>query len=396
MGWFLTVAAPWKPIHSRLDGDGARVLAADGTTVPLADGQTPVRGSGSAIWLVTTEDLVLTERPWTVRRRDLEQALPYALEEELVDEPGDYALAHAVEGGRIHVAAANRARLQAGYASLRAHGIVPRAIIPDVLCLPREENSWTLLVEGDRAMVRSGDYGGFACRMGNLPFLLARAVEEAEPGPEALTVHGDSGQLPDLPLPVRTGSPEAPPTVLARGVVPPWRLNMVALAATGQVFRPADRRRLVAAATLAVVALGLFLGTRWYEVERLRAHTERLEGAIEAAYREAFPQQSRVVNARLQMEQQLQALRGGGETRGFLSLLHSAKEQLGPANGVSILAMRYSASQLSLSLDVGGLQALDRLKRTLEETAGLEVDVETVEKTGDGVRVALRLAEGQS
>lgn len=390
------MAGGWKLVHSRLDGEGARAFGADGTAVPLADGQTPAQGTGPAVWLVTAEDLVLTERPWTVRRRDLEQALPYALEEDLVDEPGDYALAYVAEGGRIHVAAANRAKLQAGYAALRGRGIAPRAIIPDVLCLPRQGDAWTLLVEGERAMVRTGDYAGFACRRENLPFLIARAVEEAEPRPEALVAHGDIGGLPELPIPVRPDSREEPVALLARHAVPPWRLNLLAQAGAGHVYRPGDRRRLMAAATLAVVTLGLFLGTRWYEVVRLRADTERLDGAIEAAYREAFPEQSRVVNARLQMEQQLRALRGGGEERGFLPILHGAREQLGPDRGVSILALRYGGDALSLSVDVGGLQALDRLKQALEKGGGLRVTVEAVEKIGDGVRADLRLAEGQS
>ena len=385
-------AAPPVPyvVHARLDGSDARVLTATGAPAEApGDGG---RGATPVVWLVATEDLLLTARDLRVRRRDLEQALPYALEEDLVGEPDGYALAHAGTGGRIHVAAADRVRLRAGFEALRGRGLRPRAIMPDVLALPLEEGAWSLLVDGGRAMVRSGELTGFACRVENLPFLLGRALAEAAEAPARLAVYGDGAALPPLPLEAEPRPGHGPAAVLAGGVAARPRLNLLSRAAAARAFHPADRRRLVAAGAVLAVALAGFLGARWYEVAELRAGNARLAAAVEDVYRDTFPDHSRVVDARLQMEQALHALRGGGDAAtGFLPLLHAAREELGPGRLAALLGLRFSEGDLALDLELPGLQAVDRLRAALE-SHGVRATVEAVEKADPGVRVTLRLS----
>jgi general secretion pathway protein L len=96
------------------------------------------------------------------------KALPYALEEYLADdvEKLHFAPGEPTPTGDIPVAVVQHQLLSGWLASCAQAGVEPVAVIPDYLLLPLSTaGSWSLLLEDDRASVRSGPWSGFSCEV---------------------------------------------------------------------------------------------------------------------------------------------------------------------------------------------------------------------------------------
>ena len=124
---------------------------------------------------------------------------------------------------------------------------------------------------------------------------------------------------------------------------------------------------------------------------RLSKESEQLRAQIEQTFKEALPETRRIVNPRIQMQQQLDKLqRQQGAGGGFLSLLGQSGSVLRGMEGVEVSAATFRAGRLDVELTVSNLQLLDQLKQTLMEAGRLSVEIQSA-TTGKDQRVQSRL-----
>jgi hypothetical protein len=101
-----------------------------------------------------------------------------------------------------------------------------------------------------------------------------------------------------------------------------------------------------------------------------------------------------VVNPRVQMTQQLEALRGpsGGEAggRGFLSLFARVGSALREAPESRLQGVRYGEGKLELMLLLPDLQHLDAVKQRIERSGGV-VSVLSVNREGEVTAARLKV-----
>ncbi|MDX1607474.1 MAG: type II secretion system protein GspL, partial [Candidatus Competibacterales bacterium] len=154
-------------------GNRHLVLAVPGERVTLTAVQAPRRNRGA----------------WR-------KALPYALEDQLVEdvEQLHFALGAEAADGHTPVAVLRRAELTRWLERLRAQGLEPRAAIPDCLLLPLPEGHWSLLADGDHIRVRTGAAAGFVADPDSLGPLLELARREGEPA--GIVIYGEVPPLP--------------------------------------------------------------------------------------------------------------------------------------------------------------------------------------------------------
>ena len=128
--------------------------------------------------------------PGRNRQRVL-RAAPYALEEKLASdvESMHFALGPVQDNDHYPVIAVERARMDAWGALLREQGISAAQWVPDVLALPAAAEGWSLLVDGDSVLVRSGECAGFVADMDNFYTLLS-LFEAREQLPQRAQVFG--------------------------------------------------------------------------------------------------------------------------------------------------------------------------------------------------------------
>jgi general secretion pathway protein L len=352
--------------------------------------------------LAPAESVLLAQVNIPARNRQrVIQALPYMLEDRLVQ---DIELLHFAVGARepdgaLNVAVVERTHLECWLERLRAAGIEPDAIVPETLATPFEPGAWTVLVDGDVTIVRTGAQVGFALDSDNLPAMLGHALEDAaEARPERLLVYAGADAIDpewfagfDVETQMRSLD-EDPLVLMARHVDERVAIDLL----QGEYNRRELFGRLylsgiTSAAALAVL-LVLYTGMLVHDYASLSREADRLQQAIEETYREAFPDATRIVNPRVQMERGLASLRGGGaDAGGFLDMMRAAAPSLKQIDGLVLQRINYRDHRLDLALTTRDLQHLDRLKQQLGSDTGLDVEIQSASAVGDRVEARIQL-----
>ncbi|MFQ5643203.1 MAG: type II secretion system protein GspL [Thiogranum sp.] len=312
-------------------------------------------------------------------RQRVMRAAPFVLEEQLAADVEQLHFALGPGGGdsRYPVAVVERARMNDWQALLQAQGISASQWIPETLAVPAD-GGWSLLVDGDTVLVRSGDHAGFAADAENLPALFA-LLHTTEQAPESARVFGSTVldlEGVDLDL---VEDRSQPLELLARGYVQGPVIDLLQGAYSrreewGRLLRPwkISAALLLAGIILAGVSTGL-------NYRHLAAQKEQLAAEIEAVYRKAFPSARRIVNPRAQMEQQLKKLQrktGVGSTD-FLVMLAETANVLRAAKGISVRGASYRDGRLDLDLLADNLQILDKLKQDLNSGGHMTAEIQS-------------------
>jgi len=346
------------------------------------------------IVLAPSTDITLTtaELPaqlQTAPQARLLQAVPYLLEERLAEDVETLQFAPGRRSGnQLPVVICALERIDSWLKPFRERDITPAALVPDVLCLPRAQDSqpvWSVLLEGDQAIVRSNACAGFSCETEMLADYIAMAG-----APENLCLQiypVEHAELPELKHPTQTSASVSNGLeYLVRGYDASYSINLLQgeYAATPDYLNWFQPWRF----TAALLAAWLVLGTATMTVEylRLRYELRALETTAESAFRAAFPQVTRIVDLRAQAQQQLAALNraGGG---GFLPLLQGSSQALSRLNGVQLQELQFREGALQLALLAGNTQALDSLQQGFAQQAGLRLEVESANATSEGVQI---------
>lgn len=142
------------------------------------------------IVVVPAEEVLLTYviMPKMNRSRLLE-ALPFALEEQLVEDVDTlhFAVGETQADGKLPVAVVAKKRMQEWVQQLQSYGVQSDQLIPLTFALPMEAETWAA-INADVITVRTGDYTGFVCDHANAKILLTAALSSADVKPTKLRI----------------------------------------------------------------------------------------------------------------------------------------------------------------------------------------------------------------
>jgi len=363
----------------------------------LADAASEASGQRVVV-LVSGADGLLTRVDMPVRgRQRLLRAVPYALEEQLSEEVDNlhFAVGMAQEDGGWPVAVISKQFMDSLTADFLEAGLDVQQVIPEILALPNNGDETSVLVENDVALVRTGSSSGFAVDSDNLGIMLAARMTDEEAALPSLHLFVREDELrPDTAEYVGETRVEAfagdPLNVFARGLEGS-SMNLL----QGAYSRSGDWARLLRPwrATAALLVTGIIISNVVMGIDyfRLSRESEQLHAEIEQTFKEALPETRRIVNPRIQMQQQLDALqRRQGTGGGFLSLLSQSGSVLKGMQGVQVSGATFRAGRLDVDLTVNNLQLLDQLKQALMENGRLSVEIQSA-TTGQDQRVQSRL-----
>lgn len=364
------------PSEAAAEAEGRQVLGlADGLAVLLTDTVIPSRN-----------------------RERLRQAVPFALEDRLAAEVDSlhFVLGSREPGSRLRVAVFERSWLAGWQQALADAGVVVEQIYPEILALPRPTDAWTVLLDGDRFLVRTGKEAGFSGDADNWVTLLEAALAEAgEAAPDRLVVYRtvpSAPPLPDSTPPVEHHTVDESLAHLAAHLEPARALSLGAGAgaaggAGGEGLALWRRWQLPAALALALLALAT--SRAWLQQWELAQRSERLQARIEATFHRAFPDIP-VEAPRIQMKNRLAALRAGGPGGGgFLSLLNLVAPAIAAVADARVTALSYRAESLELEVATSSLQRIRALEQRLAAAGNLSVEVAGAQTEGERVRARL-------
>jgi len=151
---------------------------------------------------------------------------------------------------------------------------------------------------------------------------------------------------------------------------------------TAASFKPAA----IAASVLFVVAYA----TQVFEYVQLGQQSDQLEQAIVETYKEAFPNEKRIVNVRAQLNQHMDSLGLEGSEKASMLALMSELESAFKANrDVRLQLLRYEADTLKMQVKANSFASLENFRKVANQSGTITVEQGPVNNQAGAVSGAL-------
>jgi general secretion pathway protein L len=347
------------------------------------------------IVLVPSQDVLLTSvKLPKMNRSRLMQALPFALEEQVI---GDVDSLHFVplnidENEKLAVAIVSKEKMQSWLNQLEVFHIQPNILIPAVLTLPLEENAWTIVLH-DMAMVRMQEYEGFSCDVDNLNELLNIALNAALVKPHVINIHNYTHDALAAALNVSVSVKE---TFHDRhNFMSDIDLSSAANLLQGSYKSKKSRMPEMQKMGSAVMMLGvlwlvlLFLyPTISYFI--LKHRENEINNQVAQIYKRYFPQSASVVAPKLRMQDKLkQFSKGAGDTRVFIQMAYIGKG-LREARGITLKRLTWQGTQMTLELSAASSENFSTFTDYLERE-GIKIRHDSANLVGTRVNAVITM-----
>jgi general secretion pathway protein L len=332
-----------------------------------------------------------------LKHNKLETALPYALEDALIDDAAD---SHVTPGeklkdGRTILYTVNKGWLIRFLSTASSVKLRVRKVVPEYCLLPVRDHEWSLAWDGTQGFLAMTDRLGCALDSGgNTRPPVALQLRLAHEPPTALRLFalGVEMQPPDwaLGLPVicekqsfdwrRIAIPDGVPNLLWGKLAPPPRISE---------FWPWLRPALMAAlllftleAALSNVEWAMFA---WEKRQLTRQMTE--------IFRETFGADATIVDAPLQMRRNVAHLRRATGTRDDADFLPLLEKFSAAAADATLRTLRYEDGKLDIEMTLAGEAALAAMRQRLSGN-GLQIQITDTQETGSQITAQLRISAG--
>jgi len=329
----------------------------------------------------------------------IKKALPFALEDLLADDVETYHLVwHRPPKDKVYVAAINHDKFQACLSRFQDVGIQLNSVYPETLCLPYQDQSCSLLLDQQNAVLRNGQWLGGGIDVEVLPNLVDKLLAE-NPELQLLQVW-DAGEqeqwLSEFPINTVHHKLDSPLQILQAGAVKLGdELNLL----SGSFSRKntADWQWQKWAPALGIILLaaliqtGMLLNGYWHQKSELAAlETQTLE-----LFKKTFPEIKRIVNIKVQADQQLTEIKkqSAGNGSQFMRLLYQTGEVLSVNPDFQLQQLDFVNGILQLQLTAPDISQVEQFKQQLESSNELSAKVQSAEAGQNGVEAHLEIKQ---
>ncbi len=330
-----------------------------------------------------------------------QQAVPYALEEQVADDVEDlhFALGAKSRDDEYPVAVISREIMDDVTERCAEAGLRPSEIVPETLALPVLKSAegdvsvWSALLDHGRTVVRLGEYQGFVTDTGMASMMIEGALSSTdEQVQSSLVAFSLDGGTPleapaGLDMEVRhcdhrlalyaSGLASSPHVNLLQGVYNPKK-------DFDKTWKP-WRTTAILAACVCVV---LFAG-KWFEVRELQQQEAALDTQIAEAFSQALPN-ARMQRPRRQVQAALESI-GAVNTDGFTSRMAQIASSLSTQPQTQLRTIGYRNGRFDLDLNTNDVPTLDVLKSELGKRGSLIMTVQSANRENNTVRGRVRI-----
>lgn len=323
--------------------------------------------------------------------KHLAKALPYLLEDEVIDDVDDLHFAYQpIDDEQYLIAIVRNEQMHEWQAALPEQW--QGRWLPEALLLPWQPGEVCIVMESDSAIVRFGQWTGTRIERSLIAPLLAGLDAE----PTAIIIYGqqqteDTDAVPEhLQSLVQWRQGNLGSALLLAQDAPAFDLRQGRFAPRLPLGRWWHLWQRVAMA--AGVALVLQLGADLAQYQRLKADNTRIRQAIQDSYRQANPKGA-VVDVEKQLDRQIAEFNPSSTAVAFTPLLAAITAGLAEQGGISLSTVNFSASsgEVRLDLTAADFAAVEALRQLLGRR-GLDATLETSSSRDELVRARLRVA----
>jgi general secretion pathway protein L len=331
----------------------------------------------------------------------IRQALPYILEEQLVEDVENlhFTILNQLDHQSLVVAVINRTVLQDCVNALTAAKLIPETILPLWLVLPEGSlQQWRALIDDDYIWVRNGKFTGFAIELGLAEKILSSLY--ALQAPESIEwIIADNMPIDPVWLAecaankisttTRTlTTPETWLTYIAQSLPEESALNLLhSEFSIKQQIKEQKRSWKLAAGLVAGIFAVWFVGLiGQYVFYSWNLHQQNQE--IENTYQKIFPGTQLIGNPRSAVDRELTRISNGGVGSDFLSLLLRTGDILQKFPQIHITQIVYANSRLDIAITTDNFSSLREVDEAFANQ-GLPLEQENANSTNGVVQARL-------
>ncbi len=394
----------------------------------------------------TDHSLLHTQLP-TTQLRQLQQAIPYALEETLAEDVSNLHFSIRAHKQAQDVIVVSKSTMEKKLQQLTDAGLQAHKMLSelDLLATPARQTStlttstaasfaasleqWQIILAANAAHILMGNANALSCDPENLDNLLNIALSQAAETPQTIEykiysadyaqVKANAAATDDAATTENTAAGSA---AVGNGVYIDISAEIDANITTKKTIinhsliidlakainsdsinilqgpyqsklKRSPRKRLwtIASGTAVIWLTILFLGSIG-KLFYLHSIEKQQQQNIAQLYRAVFPQAKQVSSPKRRIEKELQRLQRAQLQTGFLSLLAKAGEAIKKASNSKLTGLSYQSQELSVSIEANNFHSLNELISMLRSN-GLVVKQTGASSSGKIVTAQLQLRE---
>ncbi len=338
-------------------------------------------GAAQVIGLVPSCHVFFTHvvLPKAVTRK-LATAIPFMIEDELCGDIQDMFFAlGAKRGEQQEVGVVSKEQMHRWQHCFKEAGLFCTNLIPDAYCLPLHDDGISLMQLESELLARFDDG---RILQGETQWCLPLISERLKQTPTA--VHVFSELETELDAEVKEHYELLPLQQLLNGALSA-SLNL--FQADFSVKRESNPiwKKWKVAAVLALVALGVNLGSKIIELNHLKSEREAVRAQIAQSVKNGFPDMGSYRFLRTAVEKQMLRLEQGGGNLSMLAMLSRLSNAF-ESSGVKPQNLRFDRkrSELRMQSVAANFESLERFKRDVQ-SLGFDVEQGAFNNRGDEV-----------
>ena len=376
-------------------------------------------GSARTVVLAPAAQILLTEPELPPGSGvKLARAVPFALEEQLTEDIDKlcFAIGRRGSGPGTPVAVVSRRLMQDWMSSLRAAGIEPAAVFPDMSLMPANPGQTVLWLEGDRLAVRRPGLLPFAVELAPVTdaLIIAGVIADPNAGEAQPAVQAAALESAVLYLTredwtrVKTEFeglidrfeafkvqllPEGPLPWLARELAATDAVNLL----QGEFATAADYgarwQQWRLAALLAVGLLATHVAAQWLQIREANKQSAALDGEISEVFATAMPA-NKMHEPRRQMQERLDRIHRFGSGREyFMKTLQVLGGAVTATPKTTLDALSFRDQVLDMKVTAASVDALSQFSQLVAKQ-GLTADIQSSTPVSGGVEAHMQVRSG--
>ena len=370
---------------------GAVVLLKPGLAPVALDLETQTLPDNAVVALPADRLRSLTVRVAPEEVKHLKRALPFMIEESLLDDVDALHFAHQKLNDEQHAVAVIERETLAAWVAEMPESLCEKPWISEALCLPWSEGHCTLVFEAEHVLIRWALAEGARVEHALLPTLMNSLRDRVS----VYVAYGEDeesarGLLPQHVSDVlqwrQGGLPEA--LLLADAILTAPDLRQDRFAPKLPLMRWWGVWQRVAVAL--GVAMILKTGLSVADYQTLKTENVQLRQAMQDSYRRVNPRGA-VVDVEKQLNRQLAEFGAGAQQSAFTPSLVALLTAVSQVDGIALTSLNYSGGKdMRLNLLAPDFQSVERAREQLAQSLPA-AELENSNARGEGVVARIRV-----
>jgi general secretion pathway protein L len=348
--------------------------------------------------IIPGEEVLLTqvELPALSRERLL-QALPFALEDKLIDDVENlhFSIGDSVKQAITSVAIIKKEKIETYLKTFNSFGLKPHTLIPVMLALPWAKQQWSICCDDAISSVRLDALNGFTCDRSNLYLFLQSQWLDTVDKPHTIQIDNFSKNPVDLnhlPITETLISEKHGLEKIAKSLGKNPYINLLQGNYRSQMKSVESKKIWKWAGVFASIWFSLSLMSEIISFFILHHANAQSEEVIHLIYHQQFPAATSLVAPRERMESALKKASIAANKNNFLTFLGMWGAAVSKTQGVQMMALKYQENNLNIAVTARSFDALDLFIHDLSKQ-GLKVKQQNAAILGSEVKSTILISK---